>query len=48
MKKKPNIQTESFRMRITETFKFKLKQIAAKRGMNISKYIRELVEKDCQ
>jgi predicted DNA binding CopG/RHH family protein len=48
MKKKSNRQIESFRMRVSETFKYKMRHIAAKKGMNISRYIRNLVEQDYQ
>ncbi len=48
MKIKVNTKTESFRMRISRTFQNKLKQTATKKGMNVSNYIRKLVEQDCQ
>lgn len=48
MKNKTNIKSESFRMRISETFKNKMKQIAANKGKTVSQYIRDSVEQDYQ
>jgi len=48
MKNKINNQNKSFRMRITKSFQSQMKNIAAKRGKNVSKYIRDLVEQDCK
>lgn len=46
MNKRNIIQSESVRMRVSKTFQNKLKQVAAKKNKNVSKYLKELVERD--